>query len=186
MQVQLQCALYKLNESKLKLDMLQNYTLYELEDLQQYPFKEFKELENDELILKLYGALPVNIERGFVPRYVFDVLLKNNSVRIGCITLRAVLTKELLVRGGHIGFFIDEKYRGKHYAVKALTILRPFIKKVINSSVLITCDAENSASRRTIEKFGGKLTQIVQQVENPEDHTKKDCCYYEIDLSIEK
>jgi tagatose 1,6-diphosphate aldolase len=162
------------------MDKQTDYTVYDLEDLINFPFKEYKELENDELILKLYGALPVNIEKGFVPRYVFDVILKKDAIKIGCITLRAVLTKELLVRGGHIGYAIDEKYRGHNYAAKALTLLKPFITYVINGSVLITCDSDNSASRRTIEKIGGELTKIVKDIVNPDDNTKKDCCYYEI------
>ena len=132
--------------------------------------------------ITLYRALPVNIEKGFVPRYVFDIVLKKDTVKIGLITLRAALTSELLVRGGHIGFAIDENYRGHHYAAKALLTLKPFIAEVINGPVLITCDSDNSASRRTIEKFGGKLTKIVEQIENPEDHTKKDCCYYELTI----
>lgn len=63
-----------------------DYKIYNLEELMDYQFKEYKELQNEELILKLFAALPVNIEKEFVPRYVFDIVLKIENKKIGFIT----------------------------------------------------------------------------------------------------
>ena len=159
-----------------------DYKINNLEELKDFQFKEFKELESEELILKLFGAFPVNFEKEYVPRYVFDIILKKGNIKIGFITLRATLTRKLLERGGHIGYGIEEKYRGHNYAAKALMLLKPFFSDVIQGKALITCDTDNSASRKTIEKIGGTLIKIVKQIENPEDNTKRDCCYYEMNL----
>jgi predicted acetyltransferase len=153
-----------------------------LSDLINYEFSEYHEVANNEIRLALYGALEVNLEKAFVPRYVFDIILQKENVKIGFVVIRAGLTEQLAVRGGHIGFEIDEKYRGHNYASKAVMLLKPFTKEILVENALITCDEDNSASRRTIEKCGGELIGIVKDVDVPEENCKKDCCYYLLSL----
>jgi RimJ/RimL family protein N-acetyltransferase len=61
-------------------------------------------------------------------------------------------------------------------------LLKPFTKEILVENALITCDEDNSASRRTIEKCGGELIGIVKDVDVPEENCKKDCCYYLLSL----
>jgi predicted acetyltransferase len=159
-----------------------DFTLYKIEELKDFQLKKVKDVESDELLLKLFGALPVNIEKEFVPRYVFDIVLKNENKKIGFITIRAALTQKLLIRGGHNGYGIDEKYRGHNYAEKAMMMLKPLLKDLLGGKILITCDTDNISSRKTIERIGGKLIRIEKQIENPEENIKKDCCYYQMNL----
>ena len=62
---------------------------------------------------------------------------------------------------GHIGYHVDEPYRGQHYARRACELLRPLIVAAGKSSVVITCDPDNIPSRRTCEGLGCMLERIV-------------------------
>lgn len=62
---------------------------------------------------------------------------------------------------GHIGYHVDEPYRGQHYARRACELLRPLIVAAGKSSVVITCDPDNIPSRRTCEGLGCTLERIV-------------------------
>ena len=50
---------------------------------------------------------------------------------------------------GHIGYHIDEPWRGHRYAYKACLLIRDEILRSGKSSVIITCDPDNWASRKT-------------------------------------
>ena len=161
-------------------EFAKDFEIAKLEDLTNFHFEEFIMVENDELLLRLAGLLPVNIEKEFVPRYVFDIVLKSDNLKVGFLLLRAALTEKMLRRGGHIGYGIEEIYRGHSYAAKAINLLKPFMKKTIVGKILITCDEDNLASRGTIKRIGGKLIKIEKNVDVPEENCKKDCCYYEL------
>ncbi len=55
---------------------------------------------------------------------------------------------------GHIGYHIDPPWRGRHYAAKACALIADEIRRSGKSSVIITCDPDNAASRRTCELLG--------------------------------
>ena len=55
---------------------------------------------------------------------------------------------------GHIGYHIDPPYRGNHYAGRACLLLRQEIRMSGKSTVSITCDPENEASRKTCIRLG--------------------------------
>ena len=63
---------------------------------------------------------------------------------------------------GHIGYHVDPPYRGNHYARRACTLLMPMIRQAGKRSVVITCDPDNFASRRTCEGLGCELERIVE------------------------
>jgi predicted acetyltransferase len=144
-----------------------------LSDFDNYEFKEFEELFNGEIRIKLSAVYGVNKEKDFVPRYVFDIILEKSNENMGFIVLRAGLTDNLLIRGGHIGYEIKENYRGNNYISKALKLLKPFLKEIHFDKILITCDEDNIASRKSIEKIKGKLIEINHH---------NNCCYYVLDL----
>jgi tagatose 1,6-diphosphate aldolase len=85
---------------------------------------------------------------------------------------------------GHIGYHVYPFARGHHYAERSCRLLLPLARHHDINPLWITCNPDNYASRRTCERLGARLTEIVAV---PRDHalfakgeTKK--CLYRIDL----
>lgn len=73
-------------------------------------------LKNSEIQLVLDRTAEGDTEKGWVPAYYFRIF--NNNTEVGRCELR-IGHNEKLYYGGNIGYSIDEKYRGNHYAGKA-------------------------------------------------------------------
>ena len=71
--------------------------------------------------------------------------------------LRPRLTEKLEDRGGHIGFAVRPSERGKGYATLMLKLVLEKAKQLGLRRVLVTCDKDNLASARVIQKNGGQL-----------------------------
>ncbi|CAN5379137.1 GNAT family N-acetyltransferase [soil metagenome] len=79
---------------------------------------------------------------------------------IGRVSIRHTLTPTLLQIGGHVGYGVRPTYRGRGYAT---TMLRLSIERLTGrgvADILVTCDEDNMASRRTIERCGGVLEDV--------------------------
>jgi predicted acetyltransferase len=74
---------------------------------------------------------------------------------VGAISLRHRLTDVLLTWGGHIGYSVRPSARRRGYASQALAMMLPVAARLGIDPVLVTCDTDNVASRRTIERNGG-------------------------------
>ena len=74
---------------------------------------------------------------------------------LGRISLRHSLTPLLLTWGGHIGYGVRPTARGRGVATTALAQMLPVAAALGIDPVLVTCDVDNEASRRTIERNGG-------------------------------
>ncbi len=68
---------------------------------------------------------------------------------------------ENLYYGGHIGYRVEENYRGNNYASKACKIIKDVAIAHGMNRLIITCNPENYPSRKTCEKAGLKLKEIV-------------------------
>jgi tagatose 1,6-diphosphate aldolase len=99
-----------------------------------------------------------NSDKKWVPVYFFDI--RKKGVTIGHLDLR-IGNNNLLYYGGHIGYFVDEPYRGNGYAATACRLLLPIMKGHGMTKILITNNPENTASRRVCEKLGAKLIRRV-------------------------
>lgn len=76
---------------------------------------------------------------------------------VGTISLRHELTDVLVQSGGHIGYAVEPGSRGRGVASAALgQVLRLAASRHLDP-VLITCEHDNVASARTIERGGGVL-----------------------------
>jgi predicted acetyltransferase len=86
------------------------------------------------------------------------IYLHNTSTEIGQIDYRGPCESKWL---GDIGYTINTDYRGNNYAYKALELISPLIASKGIEKVTITTHEGNIASVKTIEKFGGVLTDTV-------------------------
>lgn len=100
---------------------------------------------------------------------------------IGEVSIRHCLTDTLLRYGGHIGYGIrhSQWHRGNGTAMLAMAL--PYAKRKLGlNRVLITCDDDNTASARVIEKNGGILRdRIFNSVDGKRVVTRR----YWIDLT---
>lgn len=76
---------------------------------------------------------------------------------IGFLHLRHVLNDWLLELGGHIGYSVRPAARRRGHASAALQAALEAARGLGIQRVLVTCDHDNDASRRTIEGAGGVL-----------------------------
>lgn len=79
---------------------------------------------------------------------------------LGAIALRHELTGSLLESGGHIGYGVRPGARRRGLASWALAEVLAAARDMGMDRVLVTCDVDNEASRRTIERNGGVLEDI--------------------------
>lgn len=94
---------------------------------------------------------------GYVPSNVFLGVRQKDDRVVGIIDFRHPLSEFLLNFGGNIGYSIRPDERGKGYAEEMLRLLLPFCRQVGETRVLVVCDKENEASRRTILANGGVM-----------------------------
>lgn len=80
---------------------------------------------------------------------------------VGMIDLRHRLNEFLAEYGGHIGYSVRPDERRKGYAKWMLKGVLQKAKKRGLARVLITCDDNNEASRRTIEANGGTFDRFA-------------------------
>jgi predicted acetyltransferase len=88
--------------------------------------------------------------------------LVSDGRMVGCSRLRHWLTEALEYEGGHIGYDIrpSDRGRGLGTSLLRLTMARAAALGIVK--VRVTCDANNRASIRVIEKNGGLLDATVR------------------------
>lgn len=110
--------------------------------------------------------LGINLDDGRVPGTTYFYI--DNDQIIGTINIRHCLNDFLLKKGGHIGYSILPSQRQKGYATAMLKEAIEICKKWDIYPILITCNKNNIASRKTIEKCGGKLENEYYDENNKE------------------
>ncbi|MEU6250801.1 GNAT family N-acetyltransferase [Glycomyces sp. NPDC047010] len=76
---------------------------------------------------------------------------------LGRLAIRHTLNADLLDVGGHIGYDVRPSARRQGHATAMLAAALPVAAALGIERALITCDADNTASRKVIEKNGGVL-----------------------------
>ena len=84
-------------------------------------------------------------------------LVRGGTAIVGTSQLRHTLTPDLEHEGGHIGYNIRPSQRRKGYGTRLLGLLLGKARGLGLQRVLLTCDTDNVASARIIEKNGGRL-----------------------------
>jgi predicted acetyltransferase len=96
----------------------------------------------------------------FVPETTFW-LQRDDGYMLGSCRLRHKLNRALKHEGGHIGYDIRPSERGRGYGTLQLRLLLGKAKGLGMRRVLVTCDTDNYASARVIEKNHGELENQV-------------------------
>ncbi|MDQ3916944.1 MAG: GNAT family N-acetyltransferase [Acidobacteriota bacterium] len=101
------------------------------------------------------GARGAGLPPGRVPYSTF--WLAAGRRLIGSSRLRHRLTPDLEDEGGHVGYDIRPSERRKGYGTLILRRTLEEARGLGIGRVLLTCDADNVASAKVIEKNGGRL-----------------------------
>ncbi len=114
-------------------------------------------------------------EENVVPRSTYLIIREKDNKIVGSINFRWELTRSLDENfGGNIGYGIRPTERRKGYATQALKMGLELCREKGMKSVRVGCYTNNTGSRKTIIKNGGKLINHKDML-IPED-------YYEISL----
>ena len=92
---------------------------------------------------------------------------------IGEVTIRHKLNEALLQSGGHIGYGVRCSEWSRGYGTMLLALALEKAKERRISPVLITCNNDNAASARVIEKNGFILKDTITVSENGKDVQKR-------------
>jgi predicted acetyltransferase len=98
---------------------------------------------------------------GYVPQTIF--ILYDGDTPVGMGKIRHRLTEYSRNIGGNIGYAISAVHRGKGYGTELMRLLAQEADKMGVSEKLATVEAYNPASKRAIEKAGGKLVKETAQ-----------------------
>ena len=116
------------------------------------------------------GHDPGDSDAGRSPSYQFWMLLRHGPggpserppVRIaGGLGLRIGHGASLEFYYGHFGYHVYPPARGHRYAERACRLLFPLARRHGMRELWITCNPDNHASRRTCERLGGALVDVV-------------------------
>lgn len=88
---------------------------------------------------------------------------------MGKVRLRVGLTAMLRLYGGHIGYEVDEPFRGHRYAARSCRLLAPLMQALGIDTAVITCNPDNIPSAKTIESLGAQLVATKEVEVEPGD-----------------
>jgi predicted acetyltransferase len=102
-----------------------------------------------------------------VPMYTFWMRLRPGQTTgtdiemAGSISLRIGDTNDLRMYLGHIGYGVFPPARGRHLAERSCRLLLPLARAMGLRQLWITNNPDNWASRRTCERLGATLVEVV-------------------------
>ena len=134
-------------------------------------------ISDGEIDLKLNEKYEGDKEKGFVPEYKFLILLHKNKEIIGHINFRIGNTEKIIKYIGHIGYGINEEFRGKKYSAKACNLIKGIAVENNLNTLIITCNPNNYSSRRICEYIGAELIETINVPEEIGDKDKQKCRY---------
>ena len=123
-----------------------------------FPFSnDFDTLSDGKTTLKICEKYPGDSD--LLPFYYYDIFSADSS-RIGKISIR-IGDNAHSYYNGHIGYEISANHRGNGYALRACNLVLTVAKYHNMARLYLTCEISNAASRRVIEKLGGRFLQTV-------------------------
>ena len=118
-----------------------------------------RDLVHGEVSLRFVEYVPLDGRGGLAPFYHFKIQA-GSAGEVGHINFRIGSSEHVQLCAGHIGYRIEEKFRGHGYALQACRALAPFVRSIY-PEVLLTCNPDNYASAKTIERLGAVFIDEV-------------------------
>jgi len=107
----------------------------------------------------------IDLPSGWVPSTFLGAFLAAELV--GRVSIRHELNDFLLNFGGHIGYCVRPAHRRRGFAGEILGHGLIVARAEGVDRVLVTCDEDNLASARVIERHGGVLEDVRAQPDGP-------------------
>lgn len=134
-----------------------------------------KVLKNQEVCLILVDAVKHQAGDRWTPYDMYRICLPQPGLLgryqpVGWCDLRLDNTR-FLYYAGNIGYRVDPRYRGAHMALKASRLLLEEARNRGLPYIILTCNPENTASRRTIEQLCAEYDgKYLEKTAVPSDH----------------
>ncbi len=125
------------------------------------PARALAELGHGDVVLLLANDVPARPELGRLRALHYAIRRRDASAVVGTIDLRLGYTTHIVLYGGHVGYGVQPEHRGHGYAAQACRALLPVARGFGMDTVYITCNPDNWASRKTCERIGAVLIEIV-------------------------
>ncbi|MCL2672206.1 MAG: GNAT family N-acetyltransferase [Clostridiales bacterium] len=130
------------------------YPLHDPDDFETWRHTIFQSYENKHL--------GIGLKEGRVPSSTFWLVKGGEFIGEG--NIRHCLTEALERYGGHIGYCIRPDYWRKGYGTLQLRLLLAEAARLGLPRVLITCDEDNLASARVMEKSGAVYQDTIGNI----------------------
>lgn len=111
--------------------------------------------------LRLMSLIQPDEKKGLVASYLFAIHETRYSSRVGHLHFRIQSTERILNVAGHIGYFIEESWRGKGFSYEATKAVLPLARLLGFSELILTCRPENTASRKIIHRLKARYLDTV-------------------------
>ena len=146
-----------------------------------YDIEKFKVIATDN---EIDLAVPCYVDE---PYEYLDIYLHNTNTYIGYIWYDNSDDFELMKYYGNVGYEIKEEYRGNHYALKALKILKEIMIRKKIKSMIFSIEPNNSYSINVAKQIGAEKvgSRKVPQKLGLYTFTGEDVDIYKYDLEKE-
>lgn len=111
-----------------------------------------------EIALRVSSFSGPDEKKGYVPMYRFDIVRIAEGVKVGEADLRLGYVRNTYF-GGNVGYSVLPEHRGHGYAQKAVRLIFDVARAHGMPYLIISCRAENEASRKTLENLKGTLLE---------------------------
>ena len=118
-------------------------------------------LRDRDLWLELRSLDQGGLARGWVPAYRFAMRLDGVDRPVGRISLRIGHTDTIEFYAGHVGYEVLPAFRGNRLAERSVRLVLPVARRHGFTELWITTNPDNWASRRTCERLGAQLIDVV-------------------------
>ena len=108
---------------------------------------------------------PETVPENWVPSTQFICVREADNRLVGMIQVRHCFNAFLEKFGGNIGYSVRPDERRRGYAEWMLRAVLPYCREIGLKRLLVTCLAENEASRRTILACGGAYESTVRDAD---------------------
>ncbi|MES2524412.1 MAG: GNAT family N-acetyltransferase [Gemmatimonadota bacterium] len=108
-------------------------------------------------------ARPANAQfMATAPEHRFAIHRVEDGVRVGRIHLRITSDPVVLRAVGHLGYAVDDAHQRRGYATRAVRLIRRLAAQHDVGPLWVLIAPDNVASRRTVERAGFTLVDIVE------------------------